>query len=290
MSFSLNNSSVTAQTFGSGSSGNALLIRTDRSALLVDCGVGIRTIRAGLLEHGLTLADIDAVLVTHEHRDHVQTLPKVLRDDLPVIATRGTARAARLPIEMTQIITASRPVTIAGATVHALPVRHDASDPCGFFIEIAGAGITVLTDLGCWEDHLVDAAMASDLVLLEANYNEAMLRHGPYPAHLKRRVASGVGHLGNAACGVAMAPVAKQRGDKTTWWLTHLSATNNNAQQAERDVREALLKTDAQARVTALPRREPGPIWTFQATMTSSTTHRHDPSPHPAQLSIPGFD
>ena len=281
---------VTAQSFGSGSSGNALLIRTEEHALLVDCGVGIRTIKAGLLDHGLTLADLDAVLVTHEHRDHVQTLPKVLRDDLPVIATNGTARAARLPGDLTQIITDSRPVTIAGATVHALPVRHDASDPCGFFIEIAGAGITVLTDLGCWQDHLVDAVIASDLVLLEANYNDAMLQHGPYPAYLKRRVASGVGHLGNDACGVAMAPVAKQRGDKTTWWLTHLSATNNNARQAERDVRERLLRADAQARITALPRRELGPIWTFQATMTSSTPLRRDPSPNPAQLSIPGFD
>ena len=281
---------VTAQSFGSGSSGNALLIRAGETALLVDCGVGIRTLRAGLAEHGLTTAGLDAILVTHEHRDHVQTLPKMSRDNLPLIATHGTARAARLPQSMTEIVTTDRPASIAGVSVHALSVRHDATEPCGFHIEIAGARITVLTDLGTWQDHLVDAVASSDLVLLEANYNDTMLRHGPYPAHLKRRVASGTGHLGNDACGRAMAPVAKLRGDKTTWWLSHLSETNNNARQAERDVREELNRAGTHASVTALPRREPGPVWTFDPPQSRPQRTPAITASHAGQLGLPGLD
>ncbi len=281
---------VTVQSFGSGSSGNALLVRAGDTALLVDCGVGIRALRSGLAEHGLTPHDLTGVLITHEHRDHVQTLPRILRRDLPLLATRGTASAASLPMEATEIITAGRPAAVDGASVHALLVRHDATEPCGFHIEIAGARITVLTDLGCWQDHLIDAAASSDLVLLEANYNEMMLRHGPYPAHLKRRVSSTRGHLGNDACGRAMAPVAKISGDRTTWWLSHLSETNNSPRQAERDVREELTRAGTHASVIALPRREAGPVWTF--TPSSRPPARRVPSliSGQGQLGLPGLD
>ena len=275
---------VTAQSFGSGSSGNALLIRTAETALLVDCGVGIRNLRMGMAGHGLAVSDLDAILVTHEHSDHIRTLPRVTRDDLPLVATRGTVHAARLPEATTEIIDPNAPVAIAGAEVRALAVRHDALDPCGFHIEIGGARITVLTDLGRWEDHLVEAVAGSDLVLLEANYNDRMLRHGPYPAYLKRRVASGVGHLANDACGQAMAPIAKRTGDTTTWWLSHLSETNNNPGQAEADVRAELHRADVDADITALPRRSAGPVWVFDPARRAAR-----PAPTPFQASLPGM-
>jgi phosphoribosyl 1,2-cyclic phosphodiesterase len=275
---------VIAQSFGSGSSGNALLIRSEGTALLVDCGVGIRDIRSGLARHGLALADLDAILVTHEHSDHIRTLPRVYRDDLPLVATRGTARAARLPLELTEIVDARAPVSAGGAEVHALTVRHDAIDPCGFHIEIGGARITVLTDLGAWQEHLVEAVDGSDLVLLEANYNDRMLRHGPYPAYLKRRVASGVGHLANDACGQAMAPVVKRTGGATTWWLSHLSETNNTPDQAVADVRAELHRADVDADVTALPRRSAGPVWAFDPARRAAR-----PVPPPVQAGLPGM-
>jgi phosphoribosyl 1,2-cyclic phosphodiesterase len=282
---------VIAQSLGSGSSGNALLIRAGGRSLLVDCGIGVRKLRSGLAGHELGPDDLDAVLITHEHRDHVQTLPKLLRDDLPIIATRGTADRAGLPLATTQIVESSSLVGVAGATVHALAVRHDACDPCGFHIEIGGARITVLTDLGSWQDHLFDAVAESDLVLIEANYNPTMLRHGPYPARLKRRVGSDAGHLGNDACGQAIAAVLKSSRLQATWWLSHLSQTNNSPRQAERDVREALTRANTEAEVTALPRTMPGPLWTF-----SEGCRRLAQRPVPvssarvSQLGLPGLD
>lgn len=276
---------VTAQSFGSGSSGNALLIRSAETTLLVDCGVGIRDLRANLGRHGLALADLDAVLITHEHSDHVRTLPRVYREDLPLVATRGTAHAAQLPTSMTELVESDAPITVGGAEIHALAVRHDARDPCGFHIDVGGARITVLTDLGTWEDHLVEAVSGSDLVLLEANYNDEMLSQGPYPAYLKRRVSSGTGHFANDACGRAMAPIAKRTGTATTWWLSHLSETNNSPGQAEADVRAELHRQDVDADITALPRRSAGPVWAFDHSRRAAR-----PMPPPVQVGLPGME
>ncbi|MBA2290224.1 MAG: MBL fold metallo-hydrolase [Chloroflexia bacterium] len=280
---------VTAQSLGSGSSGNALLVTAGEATLLIDCGVGIRAIRAALAERDRNLRDLNALLITHEHRDHVQTLPAVLHDELPMIATSGTTRAAELPREQTTVIAPNSPVSIAGATIHCLPTRHDAAEPCGFLIELGGVTIAVMTDLGTWQDHLAEAASSSDLVLIEANYNDAMLRHGPYPAYLKRRVASGVGHLANAACGQAIAPVAKYRGVKTTWWLSHLSKTNNSPDQALADVREHVRRHNADASITPLPRQAPGPRW--EMTVPPSTpSNKGRTSTAPTQIFMPGLD
>jgi phosphoribosyl 1,2-cyclic phosphodiesterase len=283
---------VIAQSLGSGSSGNALIIRAAGRTILVDCGISIHRLRGGLKEHGLEPDDLDAVLVTHEHRDHVQTLPKLLRDDLSIVATRGTADRAGLPSEATPIVVNSGPVHVAGAAVYALSVRHDAHDPCGFHIEIGGARITVLTDLGSWQDHLHDAVADSDLVMIEANYNPTMLRHGPYPARLKRRVGSLNGHLGNDDCGRAVAAVLKVSQVQATWWLSHLSQMNNTPHRAERDVREALNRADREAIVTALPRMEPGPLWMFDPAMRGRMPERSTAvsTGGSAQLGLPGFD
>ncbi|HEV2129269.1 MAG TPA: MBL fold metallo-hydrolase, partial [Thermomicrobiales bacterium] len=228
----------------------------------------------------------------HEHGDHIRTLPKIAGDDLQLIATSGTARHAGLPAERTEIVNTRAPVRVASATVHMLPVRHDASDPCGYHIEIGGVRLTVLTDLGSWQDHLVDAVASSNLVLLEANYNETMLARGPYPARLKRRVASEIGHLGNIACGQAMVSAVRTGRVEATWWLSHLSQTNNSPQQAELDVRETLNRADLDAGVTALPRRDPGPVWAFEPTnrkLLMPTTIVTSSKCAAAQLGLPGL-
>lgn len=230
--------------------------------LLVDCGVGIRTIRRALTTRNRRLDQIDAIVLTHEHIDHVRTIPQALHVDTPVIATRGTLGMLRIAEAQWRPIGASRPIEIAGMRLWALPVAHDANEPCGYLIEMPETTIAIITDLGAWHERLAGAVAASDLVILEANHDEEMLRCGPYPPHLKRRVSSPVGHLSNHDCGSALAEIAKGGRSSPEVWLAHLSETNNRPTLAETTVRRALAQSDVELPVSALPRREPGPVWT----------------------------
>lgn len=277
------------QSLGSGSSGNAFLIEHGESSFLLDCGVGIRTIIHAMNVRHQTIANLDAVLVTHEHIDHIRTLPQVLGPNIPVIASKGTFDRTRIRDQQWLSITPSAPIQIAGASIWALTVRHDAAEPCGFLIELPGATISVLTDLGSWRDELLEPLLASDLIVLEANHDLEMLRCGPYPAHLKRRVASDVGHLSNEHCGAVLADVAK-RGPRTpTVWLAHLSGTNNRPEVAKATVDAALDRIDRDLSITPLPRRTPGPVWT-PSENRSGETNRNGPIARPAtQLSFDGI-
>lgn len=274
---------VRVQSLGSGSSGNAFLVEHGESSLLLDCGIGIRTIRRVLKDRQRAIADLDAVLVTHEHIDHIRTLPSVLGPGTPVIASRGTFATTRISDAQWLPITPSVPVEIAGAVIWALTVRHDAAEPCGFLIELPTATITILTDLGSWQESLFEPLLASDLIVLEANHDSEMLRRGPYPPHLKRRVSSAVGHLSNEDCGIALAKVARTGSRTPHVWLAHLSDTNNRPNIARVTVEAALDRVDRELSVTPLPRRAPGPVWT-------PTERRSGPvTPDTSQLSFDGF-
>jgi phosphoribosyl 1,2-cyclic phosphodiesterase len=256
---------VTVQSLGSGSSGNAFLITADGNTLLIDCGVGIRTITKALRERQMALADIDAVCVTHEHSDHIRTLPKVIHSELELYATIGTARRSAIPSSQHTQAIEDAPVTVAGITIWPLPVAHDAVEPCGFMAEMPdGSRITMLTDLGCWHESLRDFVRASDLIILEANHDEEMLRYGPYPTYLKRRVASDVGHLSNRHCGLALAETLRGTTHRPEIWLAHLDLP-----------------------VTALPRTSPGEIWTPPVRNRPVTPFTR---PHVHQVEQLGFD
>ena len=283
---------VRVKSLGSGSSGNGFLIQSGDRTLMLDCGIGIRTINRELRALGSNLDSLDGILITHEHIDHVRTLPRLTSHDIPIIATSGTAGMAAVPTDRREEIATGKSVSLAGFTIWALGVRHDAIDPCGYLIEADGARVTILTDLGVWEEHLVEPVAASDLIVLEANHDEEMLRRGPYPMHLKRRVASEVGHLSNRACGEALAMLAKGSHADPVVWLAHLSATNNRADVAEQTVCAALAAADLDLRVMALPRREPGPLWMSPPTRRAGAPFSiRDTSPAVAQLSLlDGFD
>jgi len=147
-------------------------------------------------------------------------------------------------------------------------VRHDAAEPCGSDIETSAGNVTVLTDLGCWRDHLTEALRASDLGVLEANHDLAMLRNGPYPAYLTRRVASDSGHLSNADSALALIGAFRDGRALPEVWLAHLSATNNTPALATDAITAALNRCDLDIAVAALPRRLPGPIWSTEANGT----------------------
>jgi phosphoribosyl 1,2-cyclic phosphodiesterase len=265
------------QSLGSGSSGNSFLLEYDDHTLLVDCGVGIRTVQRALRDRGKTLDDLSTILLTHEHSDHVRALPHVLREHMTLMSTAGTARAARLDRDQWVQMIDGRPASVGTMTIWALTVKHDAVEPCGFLVETPVGRATILTDLGSWQPSLLEPLLASDLVVLEANHDEEMLRRGPYPAYLKKRVLSDIGHLSNASHALALAEVAKQHKGEPVVWLAHLSETNNDPELAETTIVEGLHRIDRELPVLALPRRQPGPVWTMSDRKIAAAWHRHKP-------------
>ncbi len=249
-------------SLGSGSSGNALLLRTAKAVLLVDCGVGLRRLLRALDGVGLSLADVDALLISHEHNDHIRELPRFLKQGTAVLSTRGSARAANVPARLLEEMRAGLPVRLADVEVVAIPVCHDAVDPCGFLIRSGAGSVTVVTDLGCPSPAAAEAIAESRLVVLEANHDEAMLRRGPYPAHLQRRILSDSGHLSNAGCADLLARAIQGLTQPPTVWLAHLSETNNRPYLAKQTVQRRLAHVGIRLDVHTLPRREVNETWT----------------------------
>ena len=253
--------SVEVRSLGSGSSGNALLIVAAGTTVAVDCGLTPRTFATVLRDGGVESANLDAVFLSHEHVDHVRGLPPLLRNGTPVVSTSGTARAAGVPARNWQELRPDAQVRIGGLLVTALPVAHDAAEPCGFLLEVAQTRVCVLTDLGSVSDALRDPIADADLIVIEANHDEAMLRRGPYPPHLKRRILSAEGHLSNATSADFLASVLRRESRRRTIWLAHLSSTNNRPALAQQVVRRALAEAGQTHVVESLPRHGLGPLW-----------------------------
>lgn len=252
---------IVVRSLGSGSSGNALLVDTGDCLLVVDCGIGPRALAQGLRAAGRRFEDLDAVLLTHEHTDHVRSLPTVVARQVPVLATPGTARATRLPIAGWQPVRSHVTLKLGMTEVTPLPVSHDAVEPCGYYVRTQSQAVTILTDLGVAHESLHDYLAASDLIVVEANHDEQMLRLGPYPAHLKRRVLSPTGHLSNAACGSLLVAALPAESRTRTIWLAHLSATNNRPELARTTVQGALAEHGRLAEVLPLPRHGQDVVW-----------------------------
>jgi phosphoribosyl 1,2-cyclic phosphodiesterase len=283
-------SRFSVQCLGSGSSGNSFLIEYDNRFILLDCGIVVRTVQRALKERGHLQRDIEAILLTHEHSDHVRAMPQVALPGTQIVSSAGTRRAARIPQENWTQIIEGRPETIAGMTVWSLKVQHDAAEPCGFLIETPAGRATILTDLGAWHQSLLEPLLASDLIVLEANHDEEMLKRGPYPQYLKKRVLSDKGHLSNHHHAEAMADVARQHRTSPVVWLAHLSETNNTPDLAEYTVIDALHRADRELEVMALPRRAPGPIWEAEGDGNVEPWHRHKPAVPASLTSQLGFD
>lgn len=253
--------SLSVTCLGSGSRGNALLVQSPHATLLVDCGIGVRRLSSAMRARGLELADVSALLLTHEHSDHVRELPRIASTSAQIIATRGSAVASGLGPGRCQVVSDDQTVWTGGCEVTAIGVRHDASEPCGFRIATPDGVVIVLTDLGSVSAGVIEAVATSDLVVLEANHDEVMLQRGPYPRHLQRRILSDVGHLSNYAAAELLALALDQRADVPEIWLAHLSETNNRPALAVRTVRERLLSIGIKTQIAALPQREEGPTW-----------------------------
>jgi len=253
---------VMAQSLGSGSSGNALVLSSGGRAVIVDHGISLRRVKAGLTTLGLVLDDVDAILITHEHHDHVNGLQRGLtQTDCPIVTMAATLPHLAGARGRAILAEAGRPLDIAGWEITALPVTHDAAAPCGYSIAVGGVRWTVLTDLGEPCAAATELLSISDLLVVEANHDAEMLRRGPYPAHLKRRIASGRGHLSNEQTGAWLSRALSGSSVPRTVWLAHLSKTNNRSVAAVTTVARAAAVAGVDLRPIALPRGEVGPTW-----------------------------
>lgn len=223
-------------SLGSGSRGNAALVEANGACVLVDCGFSLRDVCRRLAELERTPADLAAILVTHEHSDHISgVLPLARRYRIPVLMTAGTARAAGVGSDEVRTIASGAQIDIAGFAVEAVAVPHDAREPVQYIFSVAELKLGILTDLGSVTAHVVDRYRHCRGLLLEANHDAALLAAGPYPDSLKRRVGGDWGHLSNAQT----AELLRRLGDAQlrTLVVGHISQKNNNAEL----VQEALV-------------------------------------------------
>ena len=224
-------------SIASGSRGNALLVQSARACILLDCGISFRQLVAGLDRLGLSLADLQAVFITHEHGDHIKGVRALCRkSDLPVYMTRGTAAAADyLSLPQLRCLDGFAAVSIGDLCVQPVVVPHDAREPCQFVVtEKNSAGdksLGVLTDLGSYTPHVAAAYRNCDALELEFNHDVALLQGGPYPPSLKQRVLGDWGHLSNRQAGDLLMQFDR---DKLQWLVVaHISQQNNSQAQVE---------------------------------------------------------
>lgn len=243
---------LTFTVLGSGSSGNALVVSGPEGSILIDAGFSAREIKARMTTAGIDPASVRAVLVTHEHSDHsagVGVIARSLR--IPVFASKGTLSDPRVRSLIGEKVEA-RPLaaatahSIAGIDVIPVNTRHDASEPFGFRFECAGDAIALVTDTGCMTDEIREGLANCRILALESNHDIDMLTHGPYPFHLKQRIASERGHLSNAQSAQAILDVACSRLESVV--SLHLSETNNRP-----DVTRATLNETLEASGLTLP-------------------------------------
>jgi len=221
------NDGPSIHNLASGSSANAMLVRYGGTVGLIDAGLPFRRLTGALQLLGTHPSEVDFVFITHEHGDHVRSLPQLRRLGATIICSRGTARALGMPTTSYSPAVAWKTRSIAGFEITPLPVSHDAAEAMGVMLSAASFTLTVLTDLGCVTAELQEPLSVAETVVIEANHDVDMLRFGPYPLYLKQRVLSKRGHLSNVDCGVALQAIIERSANLKMIWLAHLSETNN---------------------------------------------------------------
>ena len=227
---------------GSGSNGNAAVIEHGTTRVLIDAGFGPRVICARLARIGIPPESINALVLTHEHIDHVRGARALVhRFQWPLYATRGTHLQVRgFGGCVREIIEPPTPVLIDELMVEGWRVSHDAAEPVAYFITARDTGerAVIAYDLGYVSSGLAAACGHVDILVIESNHDEGMLRAGPYPPRLQARIAGPRGHLSNRAAGILMCEAAVRRTRSVV--LAHISETNNTPDVALGNARRTL--------------------------------------------------
>ena len=220
----------------SGSKGNSELIVSDKAKILIDIGVSFKRLQEALQEINLSINDIDAIFITHEHSDHCKALNQILKHtSIPIYATSGTLEALNIENENTYKINyMNNQIKILDLTVSYFNTSHDCNMPCGYIIKNGDKKISISTDLGVITTQILEKMSNSDLVYIESNHDPEMLKMGKYPFHLKKRILGKYGHLSNSACAEAISYLTDKGVNK--FILAHLSEENNTPEIAMQTV------------------------------------------------------
>ncbi|HEY0679302.1 MAG TPA: MBL fold metallo-hydrolase [Chitinophagaceae bacterium] len=215
-------------SLNSGSNGNCYYVGNDKEAILVDAGISCREIERRMKRLDLSMKNVRAVFVSHEHTDHIRGIPVLANKyRLPVYITHPThiQGGLRLDSQTAKVFTAYEPVMIGDLAITAFPKFHDASDPYSFIISCNGINIGVFTDIGIPCEHVIRNFRICHAAFLEANYDEDMLENGRYPYYLKKRISGGKGHLSNRQALELF--ISHRPAHMSHLFLSHLSKENN---------------------------------------------------------------
>ncbi len=233
-------------SIASGSSGNCILINTEDTHILVDAGLSRKRIRAGLEKIGLEMSDIDAIVVTHEHSDHIKGIGVISRmDKVQVYSTRGTfngihssTQLGPMDKSLFNIVSIGKSFTIGDIQVNPFDTFHDANEPCGYTFTQGDSKAAVITDTGTFDDMIVENLLDVNALLIECNHDIRMLREGPYPHYLKQRIMSDDGHMSNVVSSKLLGEILHD--DIEGIMLGHLSKKNNTPETAIKTIRHGI--------------------------------------------------
>ena len=248
---------------GSGSQGNAVVVESLGRRILVDAGFSCRTLEQRMEIAGIRADSLEAVVLTHEHRDHVRGVDRLARKHrLPVYATSGTLehipRLSQQAHRQCRTIASGRPAEVAGFEVEPFTIPHDAREPVGFVVTGPdGCRLGLAGDLGSRSRLAWGRLVDLDLLVLETNHDLTMLRDGPYPWVLKQRVAGSHGHLSNHDAAEGLPELLC---DRLRWVvLYHLSQTNNHPELAADEIAQALARAGSAAEIAVSEQDRVGP-------------------------------
>ena len=231
----------------SGSSGNSSLVQGNNTNILVDAGESAKKIENALSSINVPINTVDAIVVTHEHSDHIKSIGTISKKyNIPVYATEKTWKAmpeqsAKIDPSLIRTFSTSRNFQIGDIEITPFSIPHDAADPCGFNLMCDNKKISIATDLGHITPELINRITDSSFVLLESNYDPEILRYSRYPYYLKHRISGEYGHLSNSDAGKFIAKLYKSNPLLSSVMLGHLSKENNFPELAYKTVVEELI-------------------------------------------------
>lgn len=261
-------------SLASGSNGNCYYLGTSEYGILIDAGIGVRTIRKYLREYGVAIETIMGVLVTHDHADHIKSVSALGNKlHIPIYTTRsvhqGISRSRYCPEQLNgsaRIIQKNKPFAIRDIEITAFEVPHDSIQNVGYQLKINDQTIVLATDIGRVTEEIINYTRTANHLIIEANYDENMLRFGRYPEILKKRISSGNGHLSNSLTGELLTKIFHERLNEI--WLCHLSQDNNHPEVAYNTVKDKLhekgILVDKHVTLRTLMRGKPSCLKEFE--------------------------